>query len=197
LTSELGYPHANVKTFGTGNCLVLEIIGTFMLMWVILMIGKNTSTRPNADVYGIAIGGTVGLCILAFGSVSGTCLNPHRFFGPALIAGELWKSSYDYWWIYIVGPYTGGALAGLVYYWGFIDWNGKEEKEQTEEPKLRPKFSFVKEDTPAKAYQMAVKDTENKVLVTLQDDIKEIKGNINAKKVSGDSFGKADYYKVD
>jgi len=150
-----------------------------MLMWVILMIGKNTSTRPNNDVYGIAIGGTVGMCVLAFGGVSGACLNPHRFFGPAMIAGELWKSSYDYWWIYVIGPYVGGALAGAVYYGGFLDWTGTEEKEQTAEPKMKPKFSFVKEDTPAKAYENAVRDTENKVLVTLKDEMDGLKRQVS------------------
>jgi len=136
-TKWLGYPHANTADFGTGNCLIVEIMGTFFLCWVILMIGCASSFRPNNDVFGICIGGTVGICVLSFGPISGACLNPQRFFGPALISGELWHSDYaKYWWIYIVGPYTGGALAGLIYYFGYIDWNGKEEEKYLELQKL-------------------------------------------------------------
>ena len=116
-TKWLGYPHANTGDFGTGNCLIVEIMGTFFLCWVILMIGFASSFRPNNDVFGICIGGTIGICVLSFGPISGACFNPQRFFGAALISGELWHSTYaKYWWIYIVGPYTGGALAGLIYY---------------------------------------------------------------------------------
>ena len=141
------------------------------------MIGKNTSTRPNSDVYGIAIGGTVAMCVIAWGNISGACLNPHRFFGPAMIAGELWESSYDYWWIYIVGPYTGAALAGLVYYFGFIDWNGTEEASITADPKFKPKFSFHKEESAEQIYKN-VHAQGNKILETIQEDMIEIKQNV-------------------
>ena len=159
------------------------MIGTFFLMWVILMIGKNTSTRPNNDVYGIAIGGTVGMCVIAWGNISGACLNPHRFFGPAMIAGDLWESSYDYWWIYIVGPYTGGALAGLVYYYSFIDWNGTEEKAITADPKFKPQFSFKKEESAEQIYKNV--DAQNKkVLCTIQEEMIDIKETVNKQKSS-------------
>jgi len=135
-TMWLGYPHANKDAFGIGNCLICEIMGTFFLCWVILMIGFASSFRPNNDVFGICIGGTVGICVLSFGPISGACLNPHRFIGPAIISGELWHKKYaEYWWIYIVGPYLGGTLAGLTYYFGYVDWNEKEHNKYLDDQK--------------------------------------------------------------
>ncbi|KAG7246158.1 hypothetical protein CRUP_017490, partial [Coryphaenoides rupestris] len=42
------------------------------------------------------------------GGVSGTCLNPARAFGPALVS-----SYWSYHWVYWVGP-LGGALVAVA-----------------------------------------------------------------------------------
>lgn len=95
------------------------------------------TTKPKSDIYGIAIGGTVGMFIMSIGPITGACLNPQRMFGPSWISGEFFESTYEYAWIYYVGNYLGGALAGLLWYFVFVDWNGnelqkKEEHEMTE-----------------------------------------------------------------
>jgi glycerol uptake facilitator-like aquaporin len=41
---------------------------------------------------------------------TGGAINPVRWFGPALA-----NSSWDDWWVYIVGPVGGGAVAALLY----------------------------------------------------------------------------------
>ena len=61
-------------------------------------------------VAGAVIGGTVGLCALVGGPLSGAALNPARWLGPALLSG-----SWQHAWIYLVGPLA-GALVGA---WGY------------------------------------------------------------------------------
>lgn len=43
------------------------------------------------------------------GDISGTCLNPARALGPALLAGY-----WDYHWVYWVGPIGGGLMAAAL-----------------------------------------------------------------------------------
>ncbi len=89
---------------GTAAALALETVLTWLLVLVIL----GTATRhqligPHAAV---AVGGTIALCGLFAGPVSGASMNPARSLGPAVVAGapaELW--------IYLAGPFAGAALA--------------------------------------------------------------------------------------
>lgn len=48
--------------------------------------------------------------ILMGGPLTGAAMNPSRWIGPAIVDG-FW----DDFWIYVVGPLAGGALAALVY----------------------------------------------------------------------------------
>lgn len=52
---------------------------------------------------------TLALHVLLRGDVSGTCLNPARALGPALLAGY-----WDYHWVYWVGPISGGLIAAAL-----------------------------------------------------------------------------------
>lgn len=47
--------------------------------------------------------------LLKRGDVSGTCLNPARAFGPALMANY-----WTYHWVYWVGPIGGGLVAAAL-----------------------------------------------------------------------------------
>jgi aquaporin TIP len=64
----------------------------------------------NGNVAGVAIGFVLTMDILVGGSLSGGSMNPARTFGPALATGHL-----EYWWLYIVGPVVGGALAAFLF----------------------------------------------------------------------------------
>lgn len=99
---------ATQPTIALGPALVLEIVGTFFLMFVIIAVA--TDSRASSAMAGPAIGGTVALCSLFAGPLSGASLNPARSLGPALAAGELGSM-----WLYIAGPLL-GALAGAWTY---------------------------------------------------------------------------------
>ena len=86
------------------NAFVLEVVITFLLMFVILNV--STGHMEKGIMAGVAVGGTVALCALFAGPVTGASMNPARSIGPAIAAGQL-KSL----WLYIAAPVTGALLA--------------------------------------------------------------------------------------
>ena len=91
-----------VRAFG------LEVVLTFFLMFVIKSVA--TDARASGNVAALAIGGTVMLCALMGGPLTGASMNPARPLGPALISGTM-----DLQWLYLVAPVV-GAVAGSVIY---------------------------------------------------------------------------------
>lgn len=91
-----------------GQSFVLEIILTFILMFVIITVA--TGAKEKGIMAGSAIGATVGLLALIGGPISGASMNPARSLGPALIAGDLSDQ-----WLYLVGPVIGALVAIGVY----------------------------------------------------------------------------------
>lgn len=84
-----------------------EVAMTCMITMVLLLGAFNTKTRnPMAP---FMVGGTVILTILAGGDVSGTCMNPARAFGPAVVSNY-----WTYHWLYWVGPAVGGIIAAIL-----------------------------------------------------------------------------------
>lgn len=92
----------------TWQCLVLEIILTFILMLVIL--GSGFDRRSPPGFAGLAIGLTVAIEAICMGPITGASMNPARSIGPAVAAG-IWQ----YQWIYLVGPIVGAQLAVVFY----------------------------------------------------------------------------------
>ena len=123
----LGFPHMNTLEYTTFSGVMIEFIGTFFECWIALFTALH-HTRPQSDVYGIAIGGLVGLFIMGGGGISGATLNPQRVIGPAIVSGEFWEYSYHNGWIYYGIPYLGAITAGYAYWYGFVDWSGKEHQ---------------------------------------------------------------------
>jgi MIP family channel proteins len=91
----------------TTQAIVLEIIGTFFLVFVIF----GTAVDPHGPkVGGFAIGLTIAADILAFGPFTGASMNPARSFGPAVASG-MFEGHLIYW----IGPIIGGLIAALLY----------------------------------------------------------------------------------
>ncbi|XP_063077348.1 aquaporin-8a.2 [Engraulis encrasicolus] len=84
-----------------------EIFMTCLVTMVVLLAAVNSKTKSPMAPF--LVGCTVIINILAGGDVSGTCLNPARAFGPAVMAGY-----WQYHWVYWVGPLTGGVLAAAL-----------------------------------------------------------------------------------
>lgn len=59
---------------------------------------------------GVAVGATITLNALFSGPVTGASMNPARSIGPALVGGK-----YTSLWVYILGPFAGGAAGAWAY----------------------------------------------------------------------------------
>ncbi len=114
-------PALQLAVFSTGPAirnytwnLITEIIGTFVLVFVVLLFGKTpTGVGPLA----------VALLVLAIGASlggpTGYAINPARDLGPRIAHFVLpmvgkGNSDWGYAWVPVVGPIIGGVLAGLA-----------------------------------------------------------------------------------
>jgi glycerol uptake facilitator protein len=94
--------------------LVTEIIGAFVLVFVILTFGGSPSGLGPLSVALLVVG--IGVSI---GGPTGYAINPARDLGPRIahallpISGK-GSSDWSYSWIPVVGPLIGGSLAGAV-----------------------------------------------------------------------------------
>jgi len=94
--------------------LLMEIVLTFALVFVIFATAVDPSGMGNLAP--LAIGLAVLVDHLLAVPITGASMNPARSFGPALVAGE-WTDQ----WIYWVAPLVGGAIAGVVYQFAFMN----------------------------------------------------------------------------
>ncbi|KAI4320299.1 hypothetical protein MLD38_033795 [Melastoma candidum] len=97
-----------VPVGSNGQSLLIEIIITFLLMFVIS--GATTDKRAIGELGGVAVGMTILLNVLVAGPVSGASMNPARSIGPAIV-----KHEYTGIWVYVVGPIIGAILGAFAY----------------------------------------------------------------------------------
>ncbi|MBQ3284277.1 MAG: aquaporin [Ruminococcus sp.] len=93
--------------------LVIECILTFVFVLVILSV---CSKKKYEKFAGLVIGFTLTLVHIFGIYFTGTSVNPARSFGPALIkafTGD--ASALTVYWVFLVAPLVGGALAALVF----------------------------------------------------------------------------------
>jgi aquaporin Z len=86
-----------------------------------MVILGATDERANGKFAGLAIGLCLTLIHLISIPLTNTSVNPARSIGPALFEGGKALSQL---WVFIVGPFAGGALAACV--WKLIDTEEKK-----------------------------------------------------------------------
>ena len=101
----------------TVSNVISEIIGTFVLVFALMMFGKNIfADGLNPLVVGILVL-SIGLSL---GGATGYAINPARDLGPRLAHQFLpipnkGASDWAYSWIPVAAPMAGGVIAALLY----------------------------------------------------------------------------------
>jgi len=96
---------------------ITEVIGTFVLVFVILGIG-NVKAADGIPTF--VVGGLILALGLSLGGPTGYAINPARDLGPRImhailpIAGK-GGSDWAYAWIPVLAPVVGGVMAALVW----------------------------------------------------------------------------------
>jgi aquaporin Z len=104
-------PGADVTTVAA---LLNELLFTFALCLVVLNVATSKKTSGNS-YYGLAIGFTVVVGAFAGGGVSGGAYNPAVGVGLNLTHSMMSGAAVGHTWLYLVGPFLGGALAAMVF----------------------------------------------------------------------------------
>lgn len=105
-----------------GRNLLSEVIGTFVLVYVILAIG-NTGNTPELGMGSLGAFPVTFLIVaigMSLGGTTGYAINPARDLAPRFahfllpIKGKR-DSDWGYAWVPVVGPIIGGAIAAALF----------------------------------------------------------------------------------
>ena len=115
-------PGKKLGVFSTGPAIrnygwntLTEVVGTFVLVFVILISGGTPSGLGPLFVALLVVG--IGASL---GGPTGYAINPARDLGPRIAHAILpikgkGTSDWGYSWVPIVGPFIGGALGALLF----------------------------------------------------------------------------------
>jgi glycerol uptake facilitator protein len=101
-----------IRSYGWN--FITEVIGTFVLVFVILMFGPTPSGLGPLAVALLVV--SIGMSL---GGPTGYAINPARDLGPRIAHAVLpirgkGSSDWGYSWVPVAGPIVGGVIAGLV-----------------------------------------------------------------------------------
>jgi glycerol uptake facilitator protein len=117
-------PGTKLAVFSTGPAIrsygwnfVTEVIGTFVLVFWVMVSGKSTTGLGPLGVALIVV--SIGASL---GGPTGYAINPARDLGPRIAHALLpirgkGSSDWAYSWVPVLGPLVGGAIGGLVGKW--------------------------------------------------------------------------------
>jgi glycerol uptake facilitator protein len=110
------------------NNFISEVIGTFVLIFVILYIAEPSLTLGEEIDAKIGLGTLGALPVallvtaigLSLGGTTGYAINPARDLAPRIMHSFLpmehkGSSDWKYSWIPVIGPFSGASLAALFY----------------------------------------------------------------------------------
>jgi MIP family channel proteins len=100
-------PGAGVSDF---RAMLIELIATLLFLMVISAVATDKSAPWNGIQAPIFIGLFIFTAATVFGPLSGGAFNPAVALAPAIVAGSLSNV-----WIYLIGPFVGGAIGGAAY----------------------------------------------------------------------------------
>ena len=113
----------------TGNNFFSEMVGTFVLIFVILYIAEPSLTLGETSEAKIGLGTLGALPVallvtaigLSLGGTTGYAINPARDLGPRIMHALLpmdhkGDSGWNYAWVPVLGPFTGAAIAAGLYF---------------------------------------------------------------------------------
>merc|ERR1711935_64983 len=106
----------------SGICFLDQVVETAILVFSILAV-TDAKNKVHPSIIPIFIGLSIGAVGMSFGYNCGFSLNPARDLGPRIFTamvygGDVFAAHNYYFWVPVIGPYVGGALAGLVYKFG-------------------------------------------------------------------------------
>lgn len=98
-----------------------QVVGTFLLVFLILATGDANNTPAGANLGPIIVGLIIVAIGTSFGFMHGYAINPARDLGPRLFAvaagfknNGLTDGS-NIWIVPVVGPIVGGVLGAIIY----------------------------------------------------------------------------------
>jgi glycerol uptake facilitator protein len=126
---------AQLACFSTGPAIrklpsnfISELIGTFVLIFVILYIAEPSMNIPGMEDTKIGLGTLGALPVallvtaigLSLGGTTGYAINPARDLGPRIMHAILpinfkGTSDWPYAWVPVIGPLGGAAIASVLY----------------------------------------------------------------------------------
>jgi MIP family channel proteins len=117
--THLGATTVNLRPVGSinfspGRAVFFEAVLTFILVYTVFATAVD-ERGSFKSLSGLPIGLAVGVGVLVGGYFTGGSMNPARSFGPALISGH-WTD----FWVYVIGPVTGGILAAALYWFAYL-----------------------------------------------------------------------------
>lgn len=108
------------------NNFFSEVVGTFVLVFVVLYITGASLEDPANTTVGLGSVGAIPVAFLVWaiglslGGTTGYAINPVRDLPPRIVYSVLFRNEegdadWDYAWVPVVGPLVGAAIAGGVY----------------------------------------------------------------------------------